>query len=119
MPIEMRRIVFSNDELRQALDAYLLSIGQSLPVGYLQGVRFGEDHSQVLLTIYDRRREQTHEAKVDAAHVAAGLMKFCFSNGIPIPKQARKSISMAGDGLALDVRKQPTTVTVESAAAAQ
>jgi hypothetical protein len=119
MPIEMRRILFSNDELRQALDAYLLSIGQSLPMGYVQAARFGEDSSHVLLTIYDRRHEQTHEARVDAAHVAAGLMKYCFSNGIPIPKQARKSISLAGDGLALDVRKQPSTVTVESAAAAQ
>src|SRR3954467_8090639 len=99
MPSELRRIVFSNDELRQALDAYYLGIGKSLPVGYVRSARFAADPAQIVITIYDRREDQTHEAALNAAQVAAALIKFCFAHRIPIPKHAQKSLALSGDNV--------------------
>lgn len=107
MPSEMRRIIFSNDELRQAIDAYLLSRHEVLPVGYVHSARVGEDKTQVVLSVHDRAQGKTHEAVLSAASVAAALIRFCFAYDIPLPRNAAKSISVFDGHVALEVRKGP------------
>jgi hypothetical protein len=115
MPTEIRRIVFSSDELRQALDAYLLGIGVALPVGYIQAAQFDKAVSELWLSLYDGQRDETHEATVSGAQAAASLIKFCIGKRIPLPKDATKSIAIVGDNVALEVRKQQAAAVVAGA----
>ena len=119
MPTEIRRIVFSSDELRQALDAHLMSVGVTLPVGYIQAAQFDAAAAELWLSVYDGQRDETHEAIVSGAQAAASLIKFCFAKRIPLPKDARKTIAIVGDNVALEVRRQQVVAAVATAEAAQ
>jgi hypothetical protein len=112
MPTELRRIVFSNDELREALDAYLLSRQESMPVGYIKSAKFGRDGGDLALSLYDRSADKTHEVVLSASHIAAALIRYCFSHHVPLPRHAAKSISVCGDNVALDVRRGSRAVDV-------
>jgi hypothetical protein len=101
----MRRIVFTNDELRRALDAHLVHRnGASMPTGLVTSVTFDADKSNIVLAIQDRRSDENHTIEVSSAHVAAALLRYCFSTRLPLPKHASKSLVISGDNVALDMK---------------
>jgi hypothetical protein len=121
VPTELRRIVFTNDELRQALDAHLMhQQAKNMPMGLVTSARLNADQTKVVLGIYDRRNDENHTIEIGANHVAAALLRYCFSNGVPLPKDAKKSITTSGDNVALDIKReagaaQPSIVTIDTA----
>jgi hypothetical protein len=113
LPTELRRIVFSHDELRQALDTHLGQQRSKLPAGRVVSVRFaGEDRSEVVLGIEDRRKGLDQLVAVTASHVAAALLRYCFNNSVPMPKDAQKSLVIAGENIALEIKRTRTIVTL-------
>jgi hypothetical protein len=105
MPTETRRIVFSHPELRQALAAYLAEIGQPFPPGDLVSAAIHDNGHEVRVGIWNETADDVDEARIDGINVAAALLKYCFRNNIPIPRDAEKSLTMMDDNVALDIRK--------------
>jgi hypothetical protein len=105
MPTETRRIVFSHPELRQALDAYMAEQGRPLPPGDFVSAALHDNGHEVRVGIRNETADDVDEARIDGPNVAAALLKYCFRNNIPIPKNAEKSLAMMDDNVALDIRK--------------
>ena len=115
MPTELRRIVFTGEELRVALDNYLMRKGTPLPPGVIAGVRMtGADGGSVVFDIRDTWDGISNPVEIASRHVGAALIRYCKICKIPLPKDAGKSLSISGDNLALDIRSgrsQAPTVT--------
>jgi hypothetical protein len=103
MPNEYRRLVFSNEELRQALDTHLGSAAM-LPGGRLENLRFGKESDDELIATFEGS-DHAMETVLSISLVTAALIKQCLINGIPLPRRARKWITLSGDSVALDFRK--------------
>ena len=118
MPSEHRRIVFTSDELRKALDAHLMQQqARLLPVGIVASAKLNGDQTKVVLAIHDRRADQIHTIEVAANHVAVALLRYCFANNVPLPKDAKKSLAIAGDCVALEIEREAgrSTIVVDAA----
>jgi len=107
VPTELRRIVFTNDELRQALDAHIIyQQSKKLPMGLITSAKLSPDQTKVVLGMYDPRTETKHLLEVSAGHAAAALLRYCFAHRVPLPKDATKSLIVSGDNIALDIRRE-------------
>jgi hypothetical protein len=103
MPTELRRIVFTNRELRQALDSNLAHGAAKPPSDSLDSVKFVDDKENEIV-VTTSVGGGTVETVLGTALVAAALIKFCMATGVRLPRAAKKSISLSGDNLALDLR---------------
>jgi hypothetical protein len=103
MPNEYRRLVFSNDELRQALDAHLGSAAL-LPGGRLENLRFSDRSDDQLIATFAGGAHAL-ETVLNISLVTAALIKQCLINGIPLPRRAQKWITLFADGVALDFHR--------------
>ncbi|MGB1077763.1 MAG: hypothetical protein ACPG05_05590 [Bdellovibrionales bacterium] len=106
MPKEDRRIIFSNDEVYKAL--YTLRDQKNLkalPLGQIitTGVDAGDPNK--MFFILEDQHAQTH-AKIEHFRdfVAAALMLYCKGYGIPLPKNAQKSVMIQEDMVILRVQ---------------
>lgn len=104
MPTEYRRVVFSNQELIQALVAYQSEDDQPVPAGDIVSVAILESPaSTVRITLLDTARNATFTADFAASHIAAALIRYCIEHRVPIPRNSRKSLRMLADNIALDI----------------
>ncbi len=102
MVTEFRRLVFSTEELLNALEIFRADKGAGLPAGRIRQVTIVEDPAigaKVRLTEHVSDDEQ--EVVVDGGMLAAVMINFCMGKKIPIPKAAKKTVVKAGEGLAL------------------
>lgn len=104
MPTEYRRVVFTNQELMQALMAYQSEADQPVPAGDIIAVNILESPaSTVRITLLDTIEGATFTADFAASHIAAALIRFCIEHKVPIPKNSRKSLRLMADNIALDI----------------
>ncbi len=103
MPREDRRIIFSFDEVFKAL--YALCMQREIrrpPPGEITAIKVDEDiESKLIVTISNIQEDSEREAEYSRDFLAAALMLYCRSLGIPISKQARKSVELKDDGVVL------------------
>ena len=104
MPTELRRVVFPNQELRQALREYESHGKEAVPDGEIVAVSILEKPAEtVRVTVLDTAQNATFTADFTASYIAAALIRFCIEHKVPIPRNSRKSLRLMGDNLALDI----------------
>lgn len=102
MPKEDRRIIFTADEVYNAI--YALAVKKQLPkppAGAVTDIsEKADDPTQVIIKLENPAEgiQDTREYARD--FLAAALMVFCRGAGIPLPKNAKKSV-MVKDGQAI------------------
>ncbi len=100
MPKEDRRIIFSHDEVYNAV--YKLSAQKQIPKpppGAVTSVEEKEgDSSQFIMRLKNPAEETEDTREYSRDFLAAALMLFCRGLGIPLPKSARKSVMISGEG---------------------
>ena len=105
MPSEVRRLTFSEREIIDALEAHT-----GYGVGTLTGLlTIGVDEQglpQVIARPKTVEDSSAGETKLDAALVGAALVKYCLDRGIPIPRNASRSLGIHNEKLALFIRVQ-------------
>ena len=105
MPIEMRRVVFTSDEFRDALRDHAGEGQVQLPAGNVQRVAFNDDsHAELTASVAPPGADSATDVVFSATSVAATLLKYCMHLGIPLPRNARKTISLSGTNIVLDFR---------------
>jgi hypothetical protein len=107
MPTEFRRIVFTNAELRQALDASRDPVRVPVPEGQLQSVKFVDETRENLIVsihVMDCEADRVERRSLPASFVAAALIKHCMAIRVPLPRGAQKSLVISGDNIALELR---------------
>jgi len=112
MPTELRRIVFTHEELRLALDNYMMRKGTPLPPGLIIGVKMsGTDGSSIAVAVRGSWDGVSNSVEIPARHVGAALIRYCKISKIPLPKSAGKSLTTSGDYLALDIKSAKDAIS--------
>ena len=106
MPTEMRRIVFTEEELKEAITLYNRVAAQKLPPGLVVGCDLkGNEKVEVVLSISDQSTGDTHSVTLGAAHLGACLIRFCIEKKVPLPRNWAKSLQVIGDSIALNLTR--------------
>lgn len=104
MPTELRTLVFSNEELRQAVLHFHKNSVEILPSQRISTCEIHKDAGISLhLMVYDEAQNKNTPVVLETPMVAAILLKYCFKERIPVPKKSDKSLQVIGDNLALRI----------------
>jgi hypothetical protein len=105
LPSEYRQILFSNNEVIEALNEHNQVAKQKLPRGTIASCTpVAEVEVSVRLELVDRDSGETQIAALSPELVCAALLRYCMRHSIPMPRGAAKSIQIHGDDIALIVR---------------
>lgn len=106
MPKEDRRIIFEFDEAYKAI--YAMSVQREIkkpPAGMITSIKahLGDDNK---VMVHLENPMDNSEASVEYSRdfLAAALMLYCRGLGIPLPKNASKSVMLNDERIALRVQ---------------
>jgi predicted transcriptional regulator len=113
MPIEIRVMMYTDQEVVAALSAYFRRAGRPLTVGTIQNFRVeDEEVISVDLTVETVDGEiVTH--KVAETDLAAALLMDAISRKVPLPAESNKRLYMVADhiSLVIDQRRASADAT--------
>jgi hypothetical protein len=105
---EIRSILFSEQELEDALKLFNTAVQAILPTGRIISFRVsGNKETAVRVNVVAPKDGEVSEVVLASSHVAAAMLHYCIQNGIPVPRKAKKKIELIDGNLAL-------TLTLES-----
>ena len=105
MPNEMRKMVFTSEELQAALINYALRTKKKLPNSTIDQILVEGKEGVTVTIVY--MRDGTEEAKtVEFAHndVAAAIILYCNTRNIPLPRAAKKVVVPIDDSVGIIVK---------------
>lgn len=102
MPKELRKLVFTMDELKAAAFDYCLRNGVRIPQTPIDEL-IVEDSDSEFLTLCFSSSDLSDPKKVplNRDKVGAALIKYCSANGIPMPRQAQKVLKVDNGEVAM------------------
>ncbi len=104
MPSEFRRVMFTNNELIEAIHEYNEISQDKLPPGIiLTCTPVSEAEVAVRLEMVNQRSDETHVVELSPEVLGAALRRHCMKHRIPMPKSATKSIQIHGNKVSLNV----------------
>jgi hypothetical protein len=105
MVSEVRHIVFSSEELMQAIVEYCRASKTPLPAGDVIGstATQAEDSNalQVALIMRQPPNYEDETVKIENRVVGAALLRYCISKKVPMPRAASKSLELKDGEVAL------------------
>lgn len=103
MPVELRKVLFSEDEVRAAVIDYCLRSKIRLPEANIESVVVSENpESCVTLKYYETDNpNDVDDVKLSRDQVAAALIRYCGEQKVPLPRAGRKILQTGDDGVAL------------------
>ncbi len=104
MAIETRTIFFDQDELIRAAHAFCLLQEKAVPRGRLTAVVAEPEAAGRVRLQFDGAGRRPVEIVLSYAEMAAGLIAYCATVAIPLPRYSRKRLMPAGEGMALVIR---------------
>lgn len=105
MPREDRRIFFDYSEAYKAI--YALSVQKEIkkpPPGLISSIEPHSDSSKFTVQIEDQLHSASHRLEYGRDFIAAALMLYCRGLGIPLPKQAQKSVELTFGNIILRIQ---------------
>ncbi len=105
MPEELRKILFSKEEVQAAVVDYCLRAKIRLPDKNIEDLEVRADpKAMVVLKYADTGLEEAGEAnevELSRDQVAAALIRYCSSINVPLPRGAQKILQPGDDGISL------------------
>jgi len=104
MPTEMRRIVFTNEELLNAIN-FINSrdVPKLLDGKILSSSVDTEKKLDIIIEFSSYNRDETRQVAIPIPILGAALVNYCIKSSIPMSKRAGKSIKIFGDNVALEL----------------
>ena len=107
MPAEYRTLVFSQEEIRSALIDHSTRSRRSFPLGEIVNVEFRtEETDQVELVVRSDLYDEVNKVRLEPEFVAAALIRYCFLQRVPLPRNATKSLTVEQGQLCLKIRRR-------------
>jgi len=104
LPQELRKIVFSEDELKAAVIDHCMRSGIKLSKGVMIGFEATPDPAAAVIMSYDTTDlHDPTEIRIDQDQVAAALIRHCGANKIPLPRTAKKVLKVEDGEMAMMV----------------
>ncbi|MQP66774.1 hypothetical protein GE253_15670 [Niveispirillum sp. SYP-B3756] len=104
MPIEIRHILFSQEEVIRAVVEYHRRSGNPLPAGSVIRIEVMPDPVRCALH-FARDDNSRQVAWVDNQPLAAALIMFCINQRIPLPTKSTKLLDVMNDKVTLVVHR--------------
>lgn len=102
MPEELRKILFSEDEVQAAVVDYCLRSKIPLPNKNIDELEVRADpEAMVVLKYADTGPEEANEVELSRDQVAAALIRYCSNIKVPLPRSAQKVLQPADNGISL------------------
>lgn len=102
MPREVRTITFSQLEVYQAMAEFAARNGRAMPPGTLDRLAFNPQQEPALvMAVRTPGSPIIQKVAFRQAEVAAALILYCRGNRIPLPKNSRRKLESADDGVTL------------------
>jgi hypothetical protein len=101
VPRELRKVIFSRNELQAAIVSHLLHAGRSMPNRPIDRLETGEGLAAVTIVFQPGDSTEVQEWPLSQEEVAAALIRYCGQFSIPLPRAARKRLQMDNNSLAL------------------
>ncbi|GEO43719.1 hypothetical protein SAE02_78670 [Skermanella aerolata] len=97
MPTETRQLIFSDEELIEALTSHNRMAADKLFIGRIVScsVPPGETLT-VRLTIRHETTKNDYDMTFGAEVIGAALIRYCLEVNIPLPRRARKQFGLVG-----------------------
>ncbi len=104
MPKELRKLVFTKEEVKAATFDYCLRNGVRIPQAPIDDVII-EDNDQSFVTLCFSTDDLGDQKKFPLGRdkVGAALIKYCSANGIPMPRMAQKVLTVDNGDVAMMV----------------
>ena len=109
MPNEMRKIVFTAEELQAALVNYALRTNKKLPNATIDNILVEGKEGVTATIVY--MRDGTEEAKsveFTPNDVAASIILYCNTRQIPLPREAKKVVVPIEDSVGMIIKIDTT-----------
>ena len=102
MPLDTRRILFSEEEVIVAIRQFYDRKGKSFPIGIVENTTIIEKPECTFQCdiVRDNNQEQV---VVAGAALAAALIAYCISRRIPLPAKADKTLAISQGQLVLAI----------------
>ncbi len=102
MPEELRKILFSKEELQAAVVDYCLRSKIRLPDKNIEDLEVQADpEAMVVLKYATTGPVDTSEVELSRDQVAAALIRYCSSIKVPLPRSGQKVLQPGDDGISL------------------
>ena len=119
MPSETRKLAFSQAELQAALVNYALRSNMKLPNANIEKIVVSnEGDSAVSLVFMPTTSADVNVVEFSQEHVAAGIILYCRSQGIPLPRDSRKVLLVENGSISMMMQVNYGAKGSSSAAAA-
>jgi len=105
VPNEMRKIVFTAEELQAALVNYALRTNKKLPNATIDNILVEGKEGVTATIVY--MRDGTEEAKsveFSPNDVAASIILYCNTRQIPLPREAKKVVVPIEDSVGMIIK---------------
>ncbi len=119
MPLERRRIIFSDDEVVSAALAHCKSSGIAIPDAAVEAadVAIDEDCS-LTMTFAVTSPDQSDEVHIDSETLLQALVSFCRVAAVPLPRAASKRLEPMDGALSMVFHTDRVRGSVKCSAAA-
>jgi hypothetical protein len=107
MPSEIRKLIFSSEEVCEVIVGYCLRKGRTLPNSRIDSILVQPDSNDFLIAKFEPE-DLKHKGREEAVsftkeQVAAALIMYCRARKIPLPRSAEKSLEGEGGGVSLKI----------------
>jgi hypothetical protein len=99
--MEVRYIVFSPDEARTAVIAFVQRQGSVATAGDILGVEYAGSMDAPSALVRLRGPAATEPISLSSQYLVAALLLYCGDRRIPVPKRAEKRVELSLNGLTL------------------
>jgi hypothetical protein len=101
VPRELRKVIFSRDEVQAALVNHLLHSGRTMPSRAIDRLEIGDGPAAVRIFFQPGDPTEIQEWPFSQEEVAAALIRYCGQYAIPLPRAAKKRLQPDHGSLAL------------------
>jgi len=104
VPNELRRILFANNEVMNAINFFKAPGIPRLTDGVITKSSLDpHDQNSILINFKNFNKEEEKLVRISVASMGAILINYCISLKIPLAKKANKEIKIIDDKLALEL----------------
>ena len=116
MAAELRHIIFSKQEVIEAVQEYMRRSGERMPPGVVTRitVKSGEEIG-ILFQVTEDVSNRVHTFYVDGDKLTSALILHCKNIRIPLPYKAQKRLQMVGSNISMLVSKNIPLENVQMA----
>mgnify|MGYP000268262354 CR=1 FL=1 len=104
MPMEVKKIFFTEKEVRNALVNFAVLNKEFLDVDDVEKIIIDEaDSVRVSMLVDKTLGKENNELSFSSAQVGAALMAFCMVSKIPLPKKGNKALEADNNKICLKI----------------